>query len=165
MANARCVPSNLYTWPAIVDLLPDQKHIVSYLWFNRFANSCGCYALPRELAAVELSFSVYAFDEALREFERRNIVALDKSTTEIFVLAWFRFNKFPPGPRRRILDIDLARIESSVLRATVEKSISCIPKESKVKKVNIAVEARPGESMAEFLARKKEVNVNRRMYV
>jgi len=101
----------------------------------------------------------------MRLMRRCENPALDKSTTEIFVLAWFRFNKFPPGPRRRILDIDLARIESSVLRATVEKSISCIPKESKVKKVNIAVEARPGESMAEFLARKKEVNVNRRMYV
>lgn len=158
MANARCVPSTLYTWPSVVDLLPDQKHIASYLWFNRFANSCGCYALPRELAAVELSFSAGALNEALLEFERRNFVALDKITTEIYVLAWFRFNKFPPGPRRRILEVDVSRIESTVLRALVEKSISCIPKENKARKVNIAieVEARPGESMPEFLARRKK---------
>lgn len=131
MTDARHVPCNLLTWPKLADLLPDQKLIYAYLWFNRFARSCGCYPFPVALAATELSLSPPSVLEALREFVRRELVAMVESTGEIFVLDWFRFNTFPPGPRQRVLAADLQRIESPDLKALVEKSISCVPREGK----------------------------------
>lgn len=131
MTDARHVPCNLLTWPKLADLLPDQKLIYAYLWFNRFARSCGCYPFPVALAATELSLSAPSILEALREFVRRELVAMVESTGEIFVLDWFRFNTFPPGPRQRVLVADLQRIESPALKAIVEKSMSCLPREVK----------------------------------
>lgn len=128
MVDGRLVPTNLFSWPSVADLLPDQKMIFAYLWFNPFANSAGCYLLPPVLAAADLSLSRAALEDALREFERRGLVDLDETTGEIFVKSWFRFNKFPPGPRRRVLEADFSRIQSPRLKSIVEKSMACIPK-------------------------------------
>ncbi len=143
MADARHVPCNLLTWPKLANLLPDQKLIYAYLWFNRFARSSGCYPFPVALAATELSFSPPSLLEALREFVRRELVQMDESTGEIFVLDWFRFNTFPPGPRQRVLAADLQRIESPVLRALVEKSIPYFPREGKERKGKKTIDDSP----------------------
>lgn len=184
MTDGRLVPCNILTWPKLEDLLPDQKLIYAYLWFNRYARSCGCYPFPVALAATELSLSAPSLLEAIREFVRRGLIAMVESTGEIFVLDWFRFNTFPPGPRQRVLAADLQRIESPVLKALVEKSMSCLPREGKVRegKKNtmssrsvdnfgawrfteegtlaagqlLGVAANPGESMEKFRQRIQE---------
>lgn len=138
MTDIRCVPTNILTWPAVADMLPDQKHLFVYLWYSRFATSTGCYQLPRGMAAVELSFSEAALNDALLDFERRNLIAIDDETSELFVLSWFRFNTFKSGPRRRILAAEFKKIQSSKLRQIVEKSMGCIPREEKISKVNNA---------------------------
>ncbi|MCL4470138.1 MAG: hypothetical protein M1547_03150 [Gammaproteobacteria bacterium] len=68
---------------------------------------------------------------------------MDESTGEIFVLDWFRFNTFPPGPRQRVLAADLQRIESPVLRALVEKSIPYFPREGKERKGKKTIDDSP----------------------
>lgn len=64
-----------------------------------------------------------SLQEALSEFQRRGLVDMDEASGEIFVLAWFRFNKFPPGPRRRVLLDEVRKIDSQRLKKLVEKSI------------------------------------------
>lgn len=123
MADARAVPCNIFGWPRVVALLPDQKMIFAYLWFNRFANSAGCYMLPTAPAAADLSFSEAALKEAFVEFQRRSLIEMDVTTGEIFVMDWFRFNKFPAGARQRVLLQDVKKIESPKLRKLVEKAI------------------------------------------
>lgn len=122
--DARSVPCQLLSWPAVVNLLPEQKMVFSFLWFNHFSNSAGCYLLPLAPAAAELSLSPASLSEALSEFERRGLVERDETTGEILVSAWFRFNKFPAGPRRRVLLDDLKKIESQRLKIIVEKLIN-----------------------------------------
>lgn len=147
MADARAVPCNIFGWPRVVALLPDQKMIFAYLWFNRFANSAGCYMLPTAPAAADLSFSEAALKEAFVEFQRRSLIEMDATTGEIFVVDWFRFNKFPAGARQRVLLQDVKKIESPKLRKLVEKAIensvdianpenstTCAPREVKGRK-------------------------------
>lgn len=180
MADSRNVPANLLTWPRLENLLPDQKLIFSYLWFNRFAGDSGCYHAPVELMGAELSLKPSALAEALSEFKRRGLIEMDLSTGEIFVLDWFRFNKFPRGPRQSLLSASINKIESEVLKnMVIEKSKACVPKESKVNQkkkgprlvdeiqdfdsswrnhietlsAELGIKSRPGESWHQFSAR------------
>ena len=94
MAEARPLPCNFWSWPRIVDLLLEQKAIAAYLLTNRFTTSCGCYELPRRLAASELGLTQVVLDEALRQFCNLDLIAVDDVSGEVFVLDWFRFHKF-----------------------------------------------------------------------
>lgn len=136
MADGRLVPCNILSWPAIADLLPEQKFIFVHLWFSRHANTCGCYFVPVNLMAVELSLKEAALMTAFNDFSRRDLISFDDETGEIFVHAWFRFNSFT-GPRQRLLLSDLERIQSKRLREIVVKTIGCIPREVKGKEGNL----------------------------
>lgn len=147
MTDARSTPCSILSWPRVTSLLPDQKLIIYYIWSNRFANSAGCYLLPLAPAAAELSLSEAALKEALADFQRRSLIEMDATTGEIFIIAWFRFNKFPAGARQRVLLQDVKKIESPKLRKLVEKAIensvditnpenstTCAPREVKGRK-------------------------------
>jgi hypothetical protein len=128
--DARAVPCNIFSWPAIASLLPEQKLIFSYLWFSRFSNTCGCFQISTAPAAAELSLHPSALEDALAEFQRRGLVERDEQTGEIFVTAWFRFNKFPPGPRQRVLISEFSKIESprlkNLVRKNIENTVGCV---------------------------------------
>ncbi|MFQ1064286.1 hypothetical protein [Bordetella trematum] len=106
--DTRAVPCNLLAWPAISNLLPDQKLIGAYLFFSPDASACGCYFLPRPRAAADLSLPIAVLEEALREFERRKLVALDSETGEVFVLSWPRWLNFRT-PQREGCPVDIFR--------------------------------------------------------
>lgn len=133
MAESRLVPSNLMSWPAIRDLLPDQKLIVYHLWAT-CPSAAGCWLLDVVACAAALSLSRSALDQALADFEHRQLVALDKKTGEIFICAWFRWHKFDNAIRRGVLEAAIDRVESRTLLGIVEKSSACIPREEKASK-------------------------------
>lgn len=123
MAESRLVPTNLLSWPGLAKLLPDQKLIASYLWFNRFTKTCGCYEFPRQMASVELCISDAALDEALADFQRRGIIDLDETTGELYVLAWPRFHKFKNVVQQVMYWTSVGQIQSLRLaQAVIERS-------------------------------------------
>ncbi|UKV76644.1 hypothetical protein FOC29_20140 [Burkholderia vietnamiensis] len=129
--DTRGVPCNFLSWPSIVNLLPDQKFIGTYLFFCPDANACGCFFFSRPRAAADLSLSVDALDEALREFERRKLVLLDRETGEIFVLDWPRWRNFKTPAARGALWASIDRIKSPRLPTFVKKAYKSIPRPGK----------------------------------
>ena len=119
MAESRLVPSNLMTWPRVRDLLPDQKLIVYHLWATS-ASSAGCNLVDVHGLSAHLSLASPALEEALGEFQRRGLVQIDKETGEVFIADWFRFHKFAPGARFRLLQQDVEKIASERLRGLVK---------------------------------------------
>jgi len=181
--DTRAVPCNFLSWPSISNLLPDQKLIGVYLFFSPDANACGCYFLPRPRAAADLSLPVDALEEALREFERRKLVAMDNDTGEIFVLSWPRWLNFRTPSARGALWTSIDRIKSTKLSTLAKSAYKSIPRPGKGVGVGVIfpftkeiepqlppgwwetdqgvalaaqllhLKARPGESMGAFKAR------------
>ena len=91
------IPTNLMSWPRVENLLPDQKLIVYSLWANRFQNCSGCFLLPLSMFSVSISIKEQAVQDALHEFQRRELVDADWKTGEIYILDWLRFHSFKTG--------------------------------------------------------------------
>lgn len=136
MAESRLVPCNLLAWPAIRDLLPDQKLLVYHMWAT-CPSAAGCFLLDFAGFQGALSITANAIEDAVLEFERRGLIAYDKATGEVFILAWFRWHKFDTGPRRRLFEDALKKVESPRLKTLIdEKSMTCVPREGKERKGN-----------------------------
>lgn len=135
MAESRLVPTNLLSWPGLAKLLPDQKLIAGYLWFNRFTKACGCYEFPRQMATVELSISDAALDDALLDFQRRGIIDLDETTGELYVMAWLRFHKFKNVVQQVMYWTSVGQIQSDrLLRLVAEQGEKSVPVPSNSKR-------------------------------
>lgn len=135
MAESRLVPCNLMAWPRIRDLLPDQKLMVYHLWATCQQVS-GCQLL--DLAAFQgaLSITIPAIQEALAEFQRRNMLEMDEQTGEVFIKDWYRFHKFDSPARRRAAEDSIRRIQSPRLKSIVEGSSTYALREGKGKEGN-----------------------------
>ena len=129
--DTRAVTCNFLSWPKIVNLLPDQKFIGTYLFFCPDANACGCFFLSRPRAAADLSLTVDALEEALHEFERRKLVVLDRETGELFVLDWPRWHNFRTPASRGALWASIDRIQSAHLSTLAKKAYESIPRPGK----------------------------------
>ncbi len=139
MSEKRIVPSNLMSWPRIKNLLPDQKLIIYHLWATA-TSAAGCWLLDSAGCAAALSLKEEALADALDEFERRQLVKIDKETGEIFILDWFRWHTFKTAARQDLLQNDIKKIQSTSLQKIIaeaakshlpEKTDTCAPREDK----------------------------------
>lgn len=120
MREKTIIPTTLLHWPRVADLLPDQKLIVLRLWSAPWLSGIGVGQLPLSAEAATLSLSAAALDDALREFERRELIVRDEETGEIFIRDWFRFHIFK-GRAVDIAKVELTKIRSAKIRAAVQK--------------------------------------------
>lgn len=122
--DTRPVPTNLFRWPRTRDLISQQKGIFSYLWFHPDQTACGCYLLPLDATAADLSMTTSSLADAMSEFKRRKLVDIDEETGEILLPDWFRW--YFPGSAaahgavnsaiRKILSTDLRRKAESLYK-------------------------------------------------
>lgn len=143
MAEKRIVPANLMAWPRIKNLLPDQKLLIYHLWATA-DSAAGCWLLDSAGFAAALSLKEEALADALEEFERRELVKMERETGEIFIMDWFRWHTFKNAARRGLLEADALKIRSTALRKLVvnaakphlsEKSYSCDLRQDKISKL------------------------------
>ncbi len=160
------IPTNLMSWPRVENLLPDQKLIVCALWANRFQNCSGCFLLPLSMFSVSVSIKEQAVQDALHEFQRRDLIDADWKTGEVYVLDWLRFHSFKTGRSLAIYWRQVDRVQSDQLREVIHRK-SVLFKLSRDKSVsyppnnnlnyfnsNSNNEARPGETWGEFNLRR-----------
>ena len=147
---ARIIPTNLMAFPGLSNLLPDQKLLIYWLWSNQSATTVGCYLLPTADAAADLQLGQESIEEAILEFGRRGLVALDLKTGEIFVKAWFRFHRFDSAARKFMLQNDFESIVSNKLRRIVMKSCPYILREEKLREVKLREEKDQGNEPSFF---------------
>lgn len=112
------VPSNFMSWPRIRDLLPDQKLIARELWCNQFVRMGGAYILPIPMFSASLSIAESAILAALVDFEKRELIAWDEKTGEIYNLDWLRVHTFKPLFLNQYFK-DLENIQSEKIKKIV----------------------------------------------
>lgn len=118
--DTRPVPTNLLRWPRTKDLVTQYKGILMYLWAHPQQTNCGCYLLPLDATAADLSMSAGSLADAISEFERRGLVHLDPDTGEIMLLDWFRFYTPRTAPARGATESAIRKVLSTGLRKKVE---------------------------------------------
>lgn len=95
--STRPVPTNLDSWPGVTDLVGSYKHILHVLWSSppSLVNVVGVGrpgVIERLTGATRLDEPVVL--EALRELDRRGLVALDEGTREVGIRRWCAYHKF-----------------------------------------------------------------------
>lgn len=96
-AGTRPVPTALASWPGVSDLLPDVKLLLFLLWSSPSSlvstiGVGGPGTIERLTSSSRLDEPVIL--DALRELERRGLVALDENSREVGIRRWCRFHKF-----------------------------------------------------------------------
>lgn len=97
MSDTRPVPTNLDSWPGVIDLVVTYKHLLHVLWSSPSGLmsiiGVGRAGIIEHLTgATRLDEPVVL--EALRELHRRRLVAIDEETREVAVRRWCRFHTF-----------------------------------------------------------------------
>lgn len=95
--STRPVPTALDTWAGVTDLIGDYKLILHVLWSSppnlvSVIGVGGPGIIERVTGATRIDEPVVL--EALRELDRRGLVALDEQTREVGIRKWCKFHKF-----------------------------------------------------------------------
>lgn len=95
--STRPVPTSLASWPGVTDLLVSYKFFLFSLWsapsqLVSVVGVGGPGTIERLVSDSRHDESVVL--EALRELDRRRLVALDETTREVGIRKWCRFHKF-----------------------------------------------------------------------
>lgn len=136
MAESRLLPCNFWSWPAISPLLLEQKAILTYLWTCRFSTACGGFEFPTRLAAAELGLTDPVFCEALCQFKGLGLIDFDETTSEVFIVGWFRFHKFTTGPQVMNFLRSKNKINSPAIQKRVTEASVAARVPQSLKKVN-----------------------------
>lgn len=120
--DTRPIPVTILRWPRTRDLITQHKFIYLYLWANPAQTACGCYLLPIDALAAEMSMTPTSLADALDEFERRQLVQLDRDTGEIWLPDWFRWYQPRTPAARGAVESAILKILSAKLREKIEKS-------------------------------------------
>lgn len=147
--DTRPVPVSLLRWPRTRDLVTQYKGILMYLWAHPEQTACGCYLLPLDATAADLSMSSSSLADALVEFSRRKLVDLDHMTGEILLPDWFRWYRPRTPAACGAVESSIRKILSPDLREKVEKSYKSIAPpwkgKEKVKVKEVASRTSAGE--------------------
>ncbi|NOT19713.1 MAG: hypothetical protein HOP24_05495 [Sideroxydans sp.] len=124
MSDTRPVPTNLDSWPGVIDLVVTYKHLLHVLWSSPTGVmsiiGVGRAGIIEHLTgATRLDEPVVL--EALRELQRRGLVVVDEATREVAVRRWCRFHTFG-GRWDAQARSAYGKIESAVIKSVLAKN-------------------------------------------
>lgn len=152
--EASLVPTNLQEWPICDGLEVLPRLVLSVLWSNRYVGCEGAGQISIPALAATIGVEPGPFKEAIYELERRNLIIWEEATSEVFILAWFRFHHFKSVVAKGILAGAIKKIVSARIREVIlEKSKGCLP----------AASASPSASAAGG-GEEKEKNARKKYY-
>lgn len=144
--DTRPLPVTILRWPRTKNLISQQKGILMYLFAGPEQTACGCYLLPIDGYAGDLSMSPSSLEDAVAEFTRRGLVDYDAETGEILLIDWFRWYRPNSPSARGAADTALARIQSCRLKEKAQNLYKSTPKLRKGKGKGEGISARHGNS-------------------
>lgn len=131
MRDKTILPTNLLDWPRVAPRLPEEKLILVGCWIGGgWMRSCGCGMLPLRPFAATLGFSPDSLQTGLRNLSAKGVelLAIDETTGELFVMDWFRFHTFKSPVSISIAQRDIQKTVSEPLKKLIlEKSKTCLP--------------------------------------
>lgn len=94
MSLYRVISQQFWTDRKIVDeFTPEDKYFYLYLLTNPHTNICGCYEISVKHIISETGYNEDTVKRLLHRFEvEHNVIRYDKSTKEIFIINWSKYN-------------------------------------------------------------------------
>ena len=94
MAVYRNIQTTFWMDAKVADeFTPEDKYFYLYLFTNPHTNLCGCYEISKKQVALETGYSVDTIDRLIDRFQTvHKVISFDKSTREILLLNWHKYN-------------------------------------------------------------------------
>jgi len=128
MRESSLVPTNLLNWPQVARRLPEEKLLLLALWSAPWISCAGYGELPLCPFAASIGISPESTETGISNLEQAGLVFSDELTAELALDGWFRFHKFKTPLSRKMLEREIDKIRSGVIKSIViEKSKACLP--------------------------------------
>jgi len=128
MRESSLVPTNLLNWPQVARRLPEEKLLLMALWSAPWISCAGYGELPLCPFAASIGISPESTETGISNLEQAGLVFSDELTAELALDGWFRFHKFKTPLSQKMLEREIGKIRSVVIKSiVVEKSKYCLP--------------------------------------
>ncbi len=126
MRESSLVPTNLLNWPRVARRLPEEKLLILALWSAPWMSCAGYGELPLCPFAASIGISPESTETGISNLEQAGLVFFDAHTVELALDGWFRFHRFKTPQSKKILEREIEKIHSSIIKRIVsEKSSGC----------------------------------------
>ena len=118
MALYRNVRISFWTDPKVTDdFTPEDKYFYLYLMTNPKTNLCGCYEISTRQIAYDTGYSKETVERLLQRFEEyHEVIKYAKSTKEIFILNWHKYNWTNSEKFKKALEAEIKNIKNKGFR-------------------------------------------------
>ena len=118
MAIYRSIQMSFWTDSKVVDdFTPEDRYFYLYLFTNPHTNLAGCYELSLKQASVETGYSTDSITNLLNRFERvHGVIQYSRSTKEVLILNWHRYNWTLSEKFRKPLKEEIDRVKDDNFR-------------------------------------------------
>ena len=115
MAIYRSVLMSFWTDTKVIDdFTPEDRYFYLYLFTNPHTNLCGCYEISKKQVADEMGYSRETVENLLKRFEEvHNVIRYDKTTKELLLLNWHKYNWTASEKFRKPLLVEIEAIKCS----------------------------------------------------
>lgn len=105
MAVYRPIYTSFWQDDFILSLPYTERYFYLYLMTNSKTTLCGIYELPRSVAVMETGLTLQKIEEMLAKFQNQyHRVVCSKTTKEIIVTNWLKYNNISSGQFQKALD-------------------------------------------------------------
>lgn len=99
------------------DFTPEEKYFFLYLLTNPHTNICGCYEIGMKQMSRETGYDVEKIKHLLTRLEKQHgVILFDKSTMEILVVNWSKYNWSTSDNLRKAVEKACENIKSGFFK-------------------------------------------------
>ena len=122
LAIYRTVSMSFWTDNKVTDdFTPEDRYFYLYLFTNPHTNLCGCYEISIKQIANEMGYSKDTVENLIERFEKvHKVLQFSKSTKEILLLNWSKYNWTSSEKFRKPLEKEIATVKDLDFRAFLE---------------------------------------------
>lgn len=125
MAIYRNIQMSFWTDSKVVDdFTPEDKYFYLYLLTNPHTNLSGCYEISLKQVSDETGYTKDVVERLLNRFEEiHNIIRYSKTTKEVLILNWSKFNWTASKDFRKPLRKEIESIKNQDFKRFLENAL------------------------------------------
>lgn len=98
------------------DFSPEDKYFYLYLLTNPHTNLCGCYEVGIKAIASETGYNRDTVEKLLRRMEEHGVIRYDRSTKEVLLLNWHKYNWSKSADTLKGVEKETAQVKSKAFQ-------------------------------------------------
>ena len=115
MAKYRQLHTTFWDDPLILDLTPEQKYFYIYLLTNPNVKQCGIYEISIKQISYHTGYNVDTIHNLLELFEELGKIIHSKSTNEIAIVNFLKYNSSESPTVKKCIEKDLKNVKNKDL--------------------------------------------------